>query len=257
MSTGVSAGVSQLSKRCGGFRSLATNSSVQWEPISLGDSLPCPSGYNASEYGLYVDCVIRHFLSPPGEFRDHFAESASKTKAGDFAPRVRRAYARARGPLPTARVLAALLTVSKAKWAFISGEWAPSKFRCSLLGASWFARLQRMLAACLPAGDAYTNFGVRYTDESRNSVYGEPDALVGETVIELKACKTMQCISQWKCQALMYAAILRRADAPVKEARIVNIACGVYVRADLASWSEHETLAWACSSQSRKGATCT
>ena len=252
---GVGAGVSQLSKRCGGFRGLATVSSVQWEQIHLGDSLPCPGAYHASEYGLYVDCVIRHFLSRPGEFRDHFAESASRSKL-DFSPRVRRAYARARGPLPTSRVLAALLTVSKAKFAFIFSEWRPSKFRCSLLGASWFARLERMLTACIPAGGALTNFGVRYIDERGNSVYGEPDALVGETVVELKACKTMNCISQWKCQAMMYAAILRRSDTAVTEARIVNVALGVCLRADLASWSEHETLAWACGAR-REVSLCT
>lgn len=235
-------GVTQLCVRCGGFRLLPTVHALRWDVLELGGALPCPSAYNAAEYGAYVDCVVRHLYAGQGQFRDEFAERARM-------PRIRRAYSRARGPHVTAAVLSALFTVSKAKQAFINGEPPPSKFSASI-GVSWLARLAPMLAKCTPTGPVQCNFGVRVTDQHGNSVYGEPDALVGATVIELKASKSMQCSSKWKCQALMYAALLRHNGVCVSEARIVNVSTGLCLRAQLASWSEHETLAWACSKAS-------
>ena len=222
-----SRGVTRLSARCGGFRLLSTVQALRWDQVELGDSLPCPIAYSAGEYGAYVDCVVRHLLVGPGEFRDEFAERVC-------TPRMSRAYSRARGPHSTASVLAALLTVSKAKTAHITGQLPPSKFSASI-GASWLARLERMLSRCIPAGPVRCNFGVRVFDGHGSSLYGEPDALVGATVIELKACKSMQCGSQWKCQTLLYAALLRRNNAHVSEARVVNISVGVCLRVDLSS----------------------
>lgn len=235
-------GVTQICVRCGGFRSLPTVRALRWDVLELGDTLPCPSTYNAAEYGEYVDCVVRHLYAGQGQFRDEFAERVR-------VARVRRAYSRAQGAHLTASVLAALFTVSKAKHAFIEGELPPSKFSAAI-GVSWLARLTQMLAKCTPPGLVQCNFGVRVVDQHGNSVYGEPDALVGASVVELKASKSMQCSSKWKCQTLIYAALLRHNGVVVSEARIVNFSAGLCLRADLASWSEHETLKWAFSAAS-------
>ena len=242
----------QLAARCGGFRLLPSVRALQWDAAALGDSLPCPDAYDAGEYGEYVDCVIRHLLAGPGEFRDPFAEAILRTR-GEHAPRVRRAYSRVRGSHATATVLAALLAVSKAKSAFITLRWRASRFSASI-GAVWFARLARMLAACVPNEPAARTYvGVRHAERDGAGIYGEPDALVGTTVVEFKASNTMQCSGEWKCRTLVHAALLRRNGARITEARIIDVSVGVCLRVDLAAWSEHETLAWA-SQATRRGA---
>jgi hypothetical protein len=239
--------VSTVAHRSAGFCLLPSAASLRWESASVGDALPCPEVYCAGEYGTFVDYVVRHFMTPSGQFRDSRAECCVRSIENEG---LKAAYAATCEPRPTHSVIAELFTVSKAHTHFFVSqgpecELSATAYDGNATGPAWLERLESIVSVALSgiSGSVIPNPAMKYSNAGC-FVLGDADLLIDGTLVELKTSKSRCIPAAWKCQVLLYAAILRTCGHRVSSVVFLNAATGVAVRADLSAWQEGETLVW-------------
>ena len=252
--------VSSVARKAAGFCLLPSAVSLRWESTRIGDALPCPAAYDAGEYGTFVDYVVRHFMTPSGQFRDSRAECCLRHEkvSSNGIEGLKAAYAATCEPRPTDSVIAELFMVSKAHTHFFvsqepehnsngrnSCELSATAYDGNATGPAWLERLERIVSGALAgiSGCVLPNPAMKYSNAGC-CVLGDADLLIDETLVELKTSKSKYISTTWKCQVLLYAAILRTRGHRVSSVLFLNVATGVAVRADLSAWQERETLEW-------------
>jgi TPR repeat protein len=200
--------------------------------------------YGAGEYGTFVDYVVRHFMTTRGEFRDSRAESCVDSIGNE---EVKAAYAATCEPRPTHSVIAELFMVSKAHTLAFSSQLGlgATVYDGDVTGSPWLERLMHVVSVGLAglSGCVLPNPSMVYKNAGCY-VLGDADLLIDETLVELKTSKSKWMSTKWKCQVLLYAAILRASATRVSSIVILNVATGVSVRADISAWQERESLEW-------------